>query len=140
MAELSLIIFAAVIFVTLLAGILIGRKLVEARLKARLGQWKMEMEKGIRQDAVERSRVTLAGKFTEQIAPYFPDFPYDPTEARFIGTPVDFIVFKGVAEGEPKEVVFVEVKSGKSKLTGRQNKLKEVIERKKIKWEEYRVE
>ena len=30
----------------------------------------------IRQDAIKKSRAVLAGQFTEQIAPYMPDFPF----------------------------------------------------------------
>jgi len=120
-------------------GIIIGRMLMALQAKSYLAKWKAEVEKDIRGDAVSRSRVTLGGKLAEQLAPYFPDFPYDPTEARFIGSPVDFIVFEGIAQNEPKEVVFVEVKSGKSEMSGRQKKLKEVIEKKKVRWEEYRV-
>ena len=46
-----------------------------------------------RRDAIGRSRAVLGGRFTEQMAPYLPEFRYDPTEARFIGSPVDLVVF-----------------------------------------------
>jgi hypothetical protein len=35
--------------------------------------------------AVQRSRSVLGGMFAEQLAPYLPDFPFSPTEAKFIG-------------------------------------------------------
>ncbi len=56
----------------------------------------------------------LGGRFTEQIAPYLPDFKYDPTEARFIGTPFDLIIFPGLATGDPQEIVIMEIKTGKN--------------------------
>ena len=37
------------------------------------------------------------------------------------------------------EVIFVEAKSGKSKLSSQEKSLKEAIENKKVRWEEYRV-
>ena len=37
------------------------------------------------------------------------------------------------------EVVFVEVKSGKSKLSPQEKNLKETIEKKKVRYEEYRI-
>ena len=41
---------------------------------------------------------------------------------------------------EISEIVFVEVKSGKSDLSSSEKKLKEAIDKKKVKWEEYRVD
>jgi len=37
------------------------------------------------------------------------------------------------------EVVFVEVKSGNAKLSPQEKKLKETIEKKRVRWEEYRI-
>ncbi|NQV09341.1 hypothetical protein HQ529_05820 [Candidatus Woesearchaeota archaeon] len=101
-------------------------------------QW-LEKIPEIRADAVKRSRAVLGGQFSEQLAPYLPDFNYSPTEARFIGKPIDFIIFKGMDEKDIKEVVFVEVKSGKSGLSTHERKLRDVIKDKKVVWEEYRI-
>jgi predicted Holliday junction resolvase-like endonuclease len=91
--------------------------------------------------ALKYQRPILAGKISEQIAPFFPDFPEDLkfSEARFIGKPVDFIIFKGIDDDNINELVFVEVKSGKSQLTARERSLKDVIQAKKVSWYEYRV-
>ena len=50
--------------------------------------------------------------FSEQVAPFFANFRKDlkASEARFIGKPIDFLVFKGMDEQNISEVVFVEVK------------------------------
>ena len=40
-----------------------------------------------------------------------------PSEARFLGAPVDYVIFDGLGSGLLREVVLVEVKTGKSKLT-----------------------
>lgn len=93
----------------------------------------------IREDAIKQSRAILAGQFSEQLAPYLPDFPYSPSEARFVGKPIDFIVFKGLDNKSPEEIVFVEVKSGKAQNSAVEKKLKEVIEQKKVSWKEYRI-
>ena len=92
-----------------------------------------------RKDAVLRSRAVLSGNFSEQLAPYFPDFPFKPTECKFLGRPIDFIVFKGLDEKNVEEIVFVEVKSGNSKLNKTEKSLKEAIKNKNIRWEEYRI-
>ena len=93
----------------------------------------------IRSDAIKKSRAVLGGQFSEQLAPYLPDFGFSPTEARFIGKPIDFIVFKGMDEKEISEVIFVEVKSGKSGLTKHERILRDAIEQKKVSWAEYRI-
>lgn len=92
-----------------------------------------------RKDAISRSRAVLGGQFSEQLSPFLPGFNYLPTETRFIGKPIDFIVFKGMDEKDIDEVVFLEVKSGKSKLTPVEKKLKDAIDKKRVRWEEYRV-
>lgn len=92
-----------------------------------------------RKDAIMKSRAVLGGHFSEQLAPYLPDFEYLPTECRFIGKPIDFIVFKGADEKKIDEVVFVEVKSGNSKLNQHEKNLKDTIQKKRVKWVEYRI-
>lgn len=68
-----------------------------------------------------------------------PNFPYLPTEVKFLGKPIDFLVFKGMDDKQIEEVIFVEVKSGKSKLSQHEKRLKDVIDAKKVKWVEYRI-
>jgi predicted Holliday junction resolvase-like endonuclease len=97
--------------------------------------WRTEVERASKQ-AVTQSRAVLGGKFTEQMAPYLPEFKYDPTEARFIGSPIDFVVFPGLSAGDPKEVVIVEVKSGKNcALTPSERKIQQLIEDGMVRWE-----
>jgi len=100
--------------------------------------WKDELP-GHRKDAVAKSRAVLSGMFSEQLAPFLPNFKYKPTECRFLGKPIDFICFKGLDDKNVEEIVFVEVKSGNSKLSSSEKKLKEAVEKKKVRWEEYRV-
>ena len=113
------------------------------RFERRFRQWlqdeieTLEQErKGIRQAAVDQSRAVLGGKFVEQLAPYLPEFKYDPTEARFIGSPIDLVVFPGLATGNPQEVVIMEIKTGKNcRLTPQQNKIRQLIEDGMVRWE-----
>jgi len=100
--------------------------------------WEAEMPVH-RKDAILKSRAVLGGYFSEQLAPFLPDFKYLPTECRFVGKPIDFLVFKGMDNKNIEEVVFVEVKSGNAKLSPTERKLKQAIQNKKVKWKEYRV-
>jgi predicted Holliday junction resolvase-like endonuclease len=108
--------------------------------EAEMGKWQAMIEQE-RKSAISQSRAVLGGKFTEQMVPYFPDFKYDPTEVRFIGSPIDMIVFPGLAKGDPEEVVILEIKTGRSAgLTSAQKKIRQLIEDGMVRWDEiYRV-
>lgn len=101
--------------------------------------WKARYTAAIRGDAVQRSQAVTAGKVHEQLLPYLPDFHFNPKDARFLGTPVDLVVFDGLAEGQVRRVVFVEVKTGNSALTGRERQVRDVIEAREVEWAELRV-
>ncbi len=101
-------------------------------------KWKDEYEKKIRKDAASKSRSTLTGKITEHFIPYLPDFPYNPQDARFMGAPIDFIVFDGMSEGELKEVILVEVKTNKGSLSKRERQLRDVVNEGRVKWTQVR--
>jgi len=100
--------------------------------------WESEIP-NYRKEAIMKSRAVLGGQFSEQLAPYLPNFKYLPTECRFLGKPIDFLVFKGMDEKKIDEVVFVEVKSGNAKLNQHEKNLKETIEKKRVRWVEYRI-
>lgn len=125
-----IVIFLSSILFFLLIGIFVGQVIAKQKFKNTI--------KDIRKDAVQRSKSVIIGQFTEQIAPFFPDFPYNPKDLRFVGNPVDFIVFEGITTGKIKEVVFLEIKTGKSNLNTNERSLKNIIENKKVSYKEYR--
>ena len=132
-----LIVLLICIFLSLAVGVYLGGKLTARTYQAKLDRWIQEKEKQIRLDAIKRSRATLGGKFGEQLAPYLPDFAYDPTEVRFIGSPIDFIVFPGLSQDDPREIVLLEVKSRGNKLSKREKRIRELVREKRIRWELY---
>ncbi len=101
-------------------------------------EWESQLP-DLRKEAIMKSRAVLGGQFSEQLAPFLPDFKYLPTECRFVGKPTDLIVFKGMDEKKIEEVVFVEVKSGNARLSPQEKNLKEAIEKKRVRFEEYRI-
>lgn len=75
----------------------------------------------------------------EQVAPYLPEFPCNPSDARFIGKPVDFIAFSGLSEkNSVDEVLLIEVKTGDSKLSGREKEIKAAVKEGRVKYVEYK--
>lgn len=92
-----------------------------------------------RQDAVKRSRAVLGGQMVEQVAPYLPNFPCNPADARFIGKPIDFIGFSGLAEKNcVDEVLLIEVKTGESKLSDREKEIKNAVKEGRVRYVEYK--
>ncbi len=106
--------------------------------EVQLAVWKEEYEQIIRQDAVRRSFAVTVGKVMEHFIPYMPEFPYNPKDARFIGSPIDFIVFDGLSDGEVKSIVFIEFKTGNSELSTREKRIRDAIQSGKVLWKELR--
>ncbi len=129
----ALIALAAVLCV--LVGVRIG--MLIGRIRAERG-FEKQLATG-RIDAVKRSRSTLSGQFLEQVSPFLPGFPAEPTEVRFIGKPVDFIAFHGASAGNVERISFIEVKSGGSKLSAVERSLRNAVAEGRVDWVEYRV-
>jgi len=94
-----------------------------------------------RRDATRRSRRVLAGKAGEQLAPLVPAFSdrFDAAEARFLGAPIDYVVFDGLGSGELREVVLVEVKTGRSKLSASEREVERAVADGRVRFETLRL-
>lgn len=115
------------------------KQLARREAMTELEQWKVEHESAIRQDAIGRSKAVIVGKVTEHLIPHMPLFPYNPKDARFIGSPVDLIVFDGADEGELRDIIFLEIKTGDSGLSHRQRQIRGAIQAGRVLWRELRV-
>jgi len=73
------------------------------------------------------------GKISEQFMPFMKDYPYDPQNFRFIGTPVDGIQFEG------DRIIFIEFKTGDSRLSAKQRGIRDILSGKKIEFKEIRI-
>jgi len=112
------------------------------RFEKRVENFLKRRETQIRQDAINRSARTLSGKTLERFVPFLDSFGYNPHDVRWLGDPVDLIVFDGYSKNKEsgegmKQIVFCEVKSGSSKLSSIQSKIKSIVEGKKVRWEEF---
>jgi len=94
--------------------------------------WRLKHEKEIRKDSLDRSRSTIRGQATEQLAPYMME-GIKPSDIRFLATPIDFVVFKGLSDildgkaDEIEEIIFVDVKTGKANLTKAQRRIRDCV-------------
>ncbi len=80
---------------------------------------------------LKKSQSVKYGKLTEQWIPFSSGFPFDSSDFRFLGNPIDGIVFC------EDKIVFCEFKSNKSSLSQKQKKIKQLILNKKIEWFEF---
>lgn len=93
----------------------------------------------VRADSVARSQAVTVGKVHEQLVPYLPDFHWNPKDVRFLGSPVDLVVFDGLSDGAVRRVVFVEVKTGAATLSPRERRVRDVVRSRAVEWAELRV-
>ncbi|MFW9943481.1 MAG: Holliday junction resolvase-like protein [Candidatus Sifarchaeia archaeon] len=117
--------------------------MVEAEFRA---LW-AEQEGDIRRDASKRSRYVLKGKIAEHMVPLLSDiFRYNPADARFIGAPIDYLIFDGytaVKDGKselPITLVLADVKTGDARLNRTERKIMEAVEAGRVKWETIRID
>jgi predicted Holliday junction resolvase-like endonuclease len=115
------------------------RQAAQAEAGASVERWRVEAESTIRADAIRRSSAVVSGKVSEHLAPYMAGFPYNPKDARFLGTPIDFLVFDGMSDDDVREVVFLEIKTGGSSLTTRERRVRDAVLAGRVSWREFRL-
>ncbi len=81
-----------------------------------------------RGDAVRR------GFTTEQWLPLTESYPWDPRNFRFLGAPIDGVQF------EDDRVILVEFKSGRSPLSDKQRRIRELVQNGRVEFREIRVD
>ncbi|HKX31075.1 MAG TPA: Holliday junction resolvase-like protein [Blastocatellia bacterium] len=87
----------------------------------------------------DRQRAVIKGQIEEQLYPLSDDCEYRPSQMRFMGNPVDFIVFRELErpnglEGEVVEIVFLEIKTGTSRLSRKQQRIKQAVLDGRVVW------
>ncbi len=118
----------------LLVGLLLSWRLHDSIVAKLKKDFEINIRKS-REDAVKHSRSVIEGQVFEQLVPHFPEWNHTPSDARFLGSPLDFVVFDGLHEDYVKEVIFVEVKTGNSKVTKRQRSVRKAIREGRVKYE-----
>lgn len=82
---------------------------------------------------VQRSQVGAEavniGKTVEKIAPSLPGFPLVPGDCRSLLEPIDYVVFRGLStKGAVDAIDFVDVKSGRARLSKDQLAVRNLVE------------
>lgn len=136
--------------VGLLVGLFVGWRLLQrwrsSAVTRRFEAWRDAEEQKIATEARERSEAVLTGKLGEQFAPFWIEFPFQPADVRFLGSPIDFVVFDGAADvrlGRAiglRRIVFVDIKTGHARLTPVQRRIKECVEAGRVRFQEIQVD
>jgi predicted Holliday junction resolvase-like endonuclease len=115
----------------------------------RLQRLRVLHERDLRESSkrsVNQSRSTLKGQMAEQMAPFLAGFEYLPADARFLGDPIDYVVFQGRTglgerpeNNDPLEIVLLEIKQGQSRLTRVQQEIARAVEEGRVRFEINRV-
>ncbi|BBF76687.1 Holliday junction resolvase-like protein [Acinetobacter ursingii] len=97
--------------------------------------------------SVNTSRAVLKGKMAEQLAPIMPEFRYLPSDAKFLGDPVDYVVFDGYTDfrdgegrAEDIEVILMDIKSGGARLTKGQLAIAQAVQEGRVRFETLRID
>jgi len=103
--------------------------------------------KEARNRSLDGSRSVIKGKIAEQLAPLLPNFKYLPSDARFIGDPIDYIVFNGYTQIKDNgasesnlEIVILDVKTGQASLSQFQQAIARAIDAGRVRFEVIRPE
>jgi len=131
----------AAAFGVAVALLLVIKARMDLRIYKQRYRWTDEDIQDARRDAVSRSRSTVSGKVQEHLAPLFPEFcaEFNARDARFLGSPVDFVIFDGLDAGGVTSIVFLEVKTGRSTLSLRERQVRDAVDLGKVEWRELRL-
>ena len=130
----SLFLVALGFALCMIVGLPITYALLKTSMESQYADIVRKTSDKVAKDAVRRSSAAIKGQIGERFAPFHDGFGYEPADARFLGSPVDYVVFDGLADGEITGVAFVEVKVGALPLTPFQRQVSEAIRDGRIAW------
>lgn len=100
-------------------------------------QIKVQVQRQVKtqvQQALKKSRAVIKGKIHEQLAPFLDAFPFQAGDARFLGSPIDYIIFNGLCQQQLTEVVLIDIKTGNASLTKTERQIKHLVDQRKVRW------
>ena len=83
----------------------------------------------------ERAAVSVGiGKIIEKILPTHKDFDIVASDCRFLGDPIDMIVFDGASENKIEHISFMEIKTGAARLNDHQKMVRDAVNDHNVEW------
>ena len=148
--ELELLLTWAVITTIFLIIIVVFLIKLQKKHNEDIKKLKQDNEKA-KELSLNQQRSSVKGKINEQVAPFMPEFSekYAASDARFLGSPIDFVIFKNMSQYKTKtkaldipiDVILVEVKTGKNKtLTEKEKAIKIACEEGRVSFDKIDIE
>lgn len=91
-----------------------------------------------RSQAITQSKSVHKGFNNEKLAPLLPGFNYRPRDMTFIGKWVDYIIFNWLSQWYVEEIVFLEIKTGKSMQNNNEKLIEQAIKAGRVRYEIFR--
>ncbi|HRR06962.1 MAG TPA: Holliday junction resolvase-like protein [Victivallales bacterium] len=99
-----------------------------------------ESKKKIKIKSAKAAESINIGFISERLAPILKDFKFNHNDCRAMGEPIDYIIFEGLSKnGTISKLFFVDIKTGNARLNKHQKNIKEIVEKKKIEFDTYKV-
>ena len=95
--------------------------------------------KSARSSSVKQARNVILWDVNEKLAPALPGFPYDFKDMVFIWKWIDYLVFDGLASGNLRKIVLLEIKSWQSLLNRNESMIKNTVGAGLVSYEIFRV-
>jgi predicted Holliday junction resolvase-like endonuclease len=87
--------------------------------------------------AENTTKAVNIGKNLEKVLPTMKDFKWELPDSRFLGDPIDLIVFNGLSADKVTSISFIEVKSGNARLNDHQKSIRDAVQEGKVKYKEF---
>jgi predicted Holliday junction resolvase-like endonuclease len=110
---------------------------VQEKYEEELWKRNLKLEKNKKlttEKAIITTRSVNIGKNLEKILPIMEDFKWQLPDCRFLGDPIDLLIFNGLSVNNIESISFIEVKSGKARLNKHQKLVKEAVEDNRVKY------
>lgn len=142
-------ILSIAMFITIIFSVIVIIKL-RKKHDDEIEKLKQSIEKTV-DTRLDTQRSITKGDINEQVSPYMPEFSskYAASDARFLGSPIDFVIFKNMSQYKTKtkaldipiDVILVEVKTGKNKtLTQKEKAIKIACEEGRVSFDQIDIE
>lgn len=141
----SVIILGSIAITAIIYAIYTAWRLQLAREDSakKLEEMRVYYEKNKNQSS-NTQRAVIKGQLAEQFYPLTDRCQYHPSDMRFLGMPIDYIIFDGYTEckdegGHINEIIFAEIKSGSSQLSRHQREIRDAVISGRVRWETINV-
>lgn len=84
------------------------------------------------------SKAVGIGFIYERLAPTLDGFTFNKNDCRSMFDPIDYVIFEGLSEKQKVEkIIFMDIKSGKARLSQKQKKIKAAVDNKQVQFKTY---